>query len=177
MIRDQRKRRRRGANTFLGPFLSSPLLGPIPSLVQRDFSRGFAGCSRGFERGWNIGLGRVVNLLMLKEIFHLQVMGTAHLIPRYTALTLQLVQPPKNQLRGVVIEGEKKAREGSRGCAKPAGVVAMGPHQDERQSGVTADPAHAFGLRKFRFDSSNSCHSQPLFSMLNAGRVGPWRAG
>ena len=73
----------------------------------------------------------MVNLLVHQPLRYVTVSSALDLVTPDTASLLKLAQPSVHQLRGVVIEGEKKAREGSRGCAKPPGIIAMGPHKNE----------------------------------------------
>lgn len=87
------------------------------------------------------------------------------LVAHNAGFALEFAEPPINQRRGVVVIGEKKAREHSRIPAKSPLVVGKGPTLNESEASVARDPPHTFGLRKFRLDGSDARHLLTLAFM------------
>ncbi len=92
-------------------------------------------------------------------------MLTVHLVADYAVFLDQFSQPSVNQLRCIVIVGEKKAREHSRGSAKPPRIIGDCPKLDEAESGIAGNSPHAFALRELRFDRSDAGHFSFFRSM------------
>ena len=63
------------------------------------------------------------------------------------------------QLSDVATDAERainravKAREESRGHARPSGIIRYGGQLHERQPGIAGEPANAFRFREFRLNS------------------------
>lgn len=100
----------------------------------------------------------MVNLLVHQPLRYVTVSSALDLVTPDTASLLKLAQPSVHQLRGVVIEGEQKAREHSRGRAKPSEVVGLGPEENEGQPRIARYLAEGFGKGGFWFDGSDAGH-------------------
>ena len=73
----------------------------------------------------------MVNLLMRKPFFYLQVGIALMLIEDNAPFPLQLEQPLNNVCLSVVIIGVEKAREHSRGRASPPVIIHHGEQHEE----------------------------------------------
>lgn len=71
--------------------------------------------------------GRFVYFLMFMPISDLDIVLPLGLILNEAALTLEFSEPSGYKLRSVVVVGEKKTREHSRGRASPPRIIGDSP--------------------------------------------------
>src|SRR5688572_17645352 len=95
---------------------------------------------------------------MIQPLSYFDVAGAPNLIAPDAIDALQFLQPPIHECRRIVVVWVEKAREESRGPAKPPLVVRDGPKHGEQQPRLTGHAAHALGLGKLRLDGSNARH-------------------
>src|SRR5262249_34391736 len=117
--------------------------------------------SRGFLEGGHFGRRWLVNPLMIIPFQNLNVMRPVDDILGDALLAFQLGQPSANAFRGIVVVGEKKAREHSRISAKPPVIVGDSPHENESEASVPRYAPHAFGMGELGLDGPDSGHWRP----------------
>jgi hypothetical protein len=103
-------------------------------------------------------LAGVVNLLMFQPLRYVEVLVPLDLIHADVSAKLQLLQPVADELWCVRVVGVQTAREESRGCASPPGIIDECPELDEQEAGITAQLADALALNELRLDGADSRH-------------------
>jgi hypothetical protein len=73
---------------------------------------------------------------MFQPVNDLKVTCFINNIPADTVFGFEFYQPSLNKARSVVVVGVQKAREHSRGRARPPGVVNYGPKLNKQEAGI-----------------------------------------
>ncbi len=76
---------------------------------------------------------------MFQPVNDFDVLRSIDVITSYTPLFLQLSQPGLDKRRGIVVVRVKKAREESRGRAKPPSIVGNRPKLDEKKTSISRE--------------------------------------
>jgi hypothetical protein len=100
----------------------------------------------------------VVYLLVFQPLRDVEVLVAVDLVEPDMAAKFQLLQPPADLLLRVVVVWVETAREESRGCASPSGIVDERPEEDEQQASIAAQLADALALDELGLDGADACH-------------------
>ena len=73
----------------------------------------------------------MVNPLMFQPLNDFEVFRSINLITADAAILLKLIEPPVDKLSRIIIIGVKKAREHSRGRARPPFIIGNCPELDK----------------------------------------------
>jgi hypothetical protein len=106
-------------------------------------------------------LARMVDLLMFQPLRNVEVLVAVDLVHADMATLLQLVQPVADPLNSVVVVRVQTAREESRGCASPSGIVDECPEKHEQKARFPRQLADALAFHELRLDGPDPGHHSP----------------